>query len=545
MSYIVFARKYRPRLFDEIIGQGHITTTIKNAISQDRVAHSYIFSGPRGVGKTTTARIFAKALNCEKGPNAPEPCNSCPSCNEISQGVSLDILEIDGASNRGIEEIRNLRENVKFAPSKGRFKVYIIDEVHMLTAEAFNALLKTLEEPPPHVKFIFATTQVHKVPPTILSRCQRFDFRRITTKDILGNLKAITRDEKLNISEEALSLIARYADGSLRDGQVILDQIMSFTEKKAEASDVARMLGVVEEEIISRLADSIKTKDAAGALEIIDIFINEGRDTIQVVLSLIEYFRNLSVAKISEKADSLIDTGPDKIKRYQEEARRYTIEELLYIIYALSNTIDLIKKSNIARIPLEMTMIKLTKLGTAMPVKDIMERLNRVKADARVSPAPNIEAKPPIPAKTPAEMDEVLSSWTDVINHVKAKKISIASYLQEGYPVGLEDKTLSIGFPKELSFHKEMLESPENRRLIEEAAKEVLKIDIKVALLLVEPVKLPGRAVKTNAAQESFEAEGAGEREGVVKDEVDPLIKDAMDIFGADVNKDQSGGRKR
>ena len=209
MSYIVFARKYRPQAFDEVVGQSHITTTLKNAIAQNRVAHAYIFAGPRGVGKTTTARILAKALNCEKGPT-DNPCNKCPSCNEITQGISLDILEIDGASNRGIDEIRNLRENVKFSPSKGRFKVYIIDEVHMLTSEAFNALLKTLEEPPPHAKFIFATTQAHKVPPTILSRCQRFDFRRISIKDIVESLKVIAKKEGIKVDDEVLILIAKH-----------------------------------------------------------------------------------------------------------------------------------------------------------------------------------------------------------------------------------------------------------------------------------------------------------------------------------------------
>ena len=286
MSYIVFARKYRPQAFEEVVGQSHITTTLENAIAQDRVAHAYIFAGPRGVGKTTTARIFAKALNCEKGPTA-DPCNKCPSCLEITQGSSLDILEIDGASNRGIDEIRNLRENVKFSPSKGRFKVYIIDEVHMLTSEAFNALLKTLEEPPKHVKFIFATTQAHKVPPTILSRCQRFDFRRISIKDIVDSLKAIAKKEDLKVDDDVLILMAKHSDGSMRDAQVVLDQISSFADGRISLEDASKILGAVSDDILFSLAESIKSKDSLKALKIIDDLANEGKDVAQIVLYLI------------------------------------------------------------------------------------------------------------------------------------------------------------------------------------------------------------------------------------------------------------------
>ena len=308
MSYIVFARKYRPQAFDEVIGQSHITTTLANAIAQNRVAHAYIFAGPRGVGKTTTARIFAKALNCEKGPTA-NPCNKCPSCLEITQGSSLDILEIDGASNRGIDEIRNLRENVKFAPSKGHFKVYIIDEVHMLTIDAFNALLKTLEEPPAHVKFIFATTQAHKVPPTILSRCQRFDFRRISIKDIVESLKAIAKKEGLKVPDDVLILMAKHSDGSMRDAQVVLDQISSFAEGKISLEDASKILGAVSDDILFSLAESIKSKAALKALKIIDDLVNEGKDVAQIVLYFIEHFRDLLVAKINKDPSKLIDAS--------------------------------------------------------------------------------------------------------------------------------------------------------------------------------------------------------------------------------------------
>ena len=259
--YIVIARKYRPQTFDEVIGQTPISTTLKNAISLNRVGHAYLFSGPRGVGKTSMARIFAKALNCKKGPTVT-PCGECPACAEIEGARSLDVLEIDGASNRGIDEIRTLRENVKFAPAAGKYKIYIIDEVHQITADGFNALLKTLEEPPAHVKFIFATTSSHKVPATILSRCQRFDFRRISVETIAGALKEICKKEKIKIDDDALFTIAKTADGSLRDSQSVLDQMAASTEGKISKEDVVRSLGVLEEETLVELMNALAKRDA-------------------------------------------------------------------------------------------------------------------------------------------------------------------------------------------------------------------------------------------------------------------------------------------
>jgi DNA polymerase-3 subunit gamma/tau len=553
MAYIVFARKYRPKNFEEITGQSHITTTLKNAIEQSRVAHAYLFAGPRGVGKTTTARILAKALNCEKGPT-PKPCNKCASCQEITSGSSLDIMEIDGASNRGIDEIRSLRENAKFTPSKGAFKIYIIDEVHMLSNEAFNALLKTLEEPPPHVKFIFATTHAHKVPPTILSRCQRFDFRRIPTKDILANLKKITKEEKLSIDDDALSMIAKYGDGSMRDAQVILDQIASFTKEKVDASDVTKILGVVDDEVLFTLSGAIHNKDPKAALSIIDGLVNSGKDVMQAVVGLIEHFRNISITKVAKELDSLIDAGKDKIERYREESAKFTIEEMLYIIYTLSNAIDFMRKTDMARIPFEAALVKLTLSGGIVPIADIMKRVEALEGkvivpEVRIEnarPDPDSKTEDPVSRFVPrqsAGLDEILSSWLKVISYIKAKKISIASYLQEGDPIALEGSTLTIGFAKEFQFHKEVLESFENKKTIEAAIKDMLGLELRVLLVVTGPVTATGR-LASEGAQSANDSVSGNETAGEAAiEETDPIVKKALEMFGGKLAGTSGRGR--
>ncbi|MBP7056817.1 MAG: DNA polymerase III subunit gamma/tau [Candidatus Omnitrophica bacterium] len=587
MSYIVFARKYRPQEFADITGQSHITTTLKNAISQNRVAHAYIFAGPRGVGKTTAARILAKALNCEKG-STPTPCNKCPSCLEIIQGSSLDVLEIDGASNRGIDEIRNLRDNVKFAPSRGRYKIYIIDEVHMLTPEAFNALLKTLEEPPPHVKFIFATTHAHKVPSTILSRCQRFDFRRLSTRDILENLKAIAKNEALKVKEEALALIARHADGSMRDGQVILDQVVSFSRGAVGLEDATKILGVVGEDILFSLSDAFISKDAPAALKILSSLIDEGKDVVQVLFGLIEHFRNIAVVKVSKDPGSLLDVNSDSAKRYSAASEKLKIEEVLYIISILTNTVDMVRRSNLQRIPFEAAIIKLAQADSIVSLGEMMKRIDRLEksGSSTVNRQSSIVENPPIvdrPSVIVKEKKEagsadaandkrltinderttndalrttnsataatctasprlmaIVQGWQKVIGAICPKKMSIASYLQEGSLESVESNTLTMSFANELKFHKEMLEYPENRKLVESTIKDVLGMDLKVDFRLMEYSRPVTNITKGHAGTDSY-TEDAPDPESLISNDpadpkdADPIVNSALNMFGGQI----------
>ncbi len=376
MSYLVFARKFRPQTFDEVIGQEPITTTLKNAISKNRIAQSFLFTGSRGVGKTSTARIFAKALNCEKGP-ATNPCNQCSICQEITQGNSLDILEIDGASNRGVDEIRNLRENVKFKPARARFKIYIIDEVHMLTGEAFNALLKTLEEPPEHVKFIFATTEVHKLPLTILSRCQRFNFRRIPIEDLIKKLAEIAKKEKIKINDKALFLIAKSSEGSLRDGESLLDQLASFGEGEIKESDVTFSLGLTDEDLYFSVLEAIKNKDSKMVLAGVQKVSEEGKDLSQFAKGLLELFRNLLVLKAGDQTDNLIESTEEALKHLKKIKDSFSREELLLALTLIQQLTREVRWSESPRFLIETCLLK---LAHRADLRAIDELLNEIKA---------------------------------------------------------------------------------------------------------------------------------------------------------------------
>jgi len=504
MSYVVFALKWRPRNFDEIIGQNNIVATLKNAIQKNRLAHAYLFSGPRGVGKTSTARVLAKALNCKNGPTV-NPCSVCPACIDIAQGRSLDVIEIDGASNRGIDEIRTLRENVKFAPVQGKYKIYIIDEVHQITPEGFNALLKTLEEPPPFVKFIFATTHPHKVIPTILSRCQRLDFRRISVLEIINQLEKIARAEKINIDKQVLFAIARSSDGSLRDAESILDQLISFTKDEVSLKDVISMLGLVEQDTLFGIADKIINKDAAGALELFNNTIDSGKDIGNFLTNLIEHFRNLMVAKITLGNSRLIDLPEEICDKLLQQANAFSLEEIFSAFNTLVNTKEMTKRLESLRIPLEVSLVKLThdKKGSSLNVTVP----KHPKDPGRVSmekkpPAPEISAEggptsgwkkednlpSPIARIQSASLDNVKAIWRNMIDNLSRIKMSVATYLNEGVPSKLENNLLTVSFPMNYSLHKEALERKENKAVIEKTLSELLSTNIRVNFTLSKEV---------------------------------------------------------
>ena len=506
MPYVVFALKWRPKNFDEVIGQEHIVSTLKNSLVKNRLAHAYLFCGPRGVGKTSLARILAKSLNCKNGPTLT-PCQVCPACVEIAQSRSMDVIEIDGASNRGIDEIRTLRENVKFSPVSGKFKIYIIDEVHMLTPEAFNALLKTLEEPPEFVKFIFATTHPHKVIPTILSRCHRFDFRRIPVTEIIAQLEKIVKEENIAIDKEVLFAIAKSSDGSLRDAESILDQLVSFAKEKVTLKDVISVLGVVEQDALFEITDKIIQKDALAALELFNKIIDEGKDTGVFLSYLIEHFRNLMVAKISRADSRLIDLPQDICERLLKQADAFTLDEIFSTFNVMVNTQETAKRMDSVRIPLEISLVKLAQekkdSGLKAPVKEA--RNDPPQTD---DPPANNES-----AAISVTLDEIRNNWQNLIERLKFVKISVATYLNEGNPEKLAGSALTISFAKDSSLHKESLERKENKAIIEKAIAELLNCQLRINFILSK--------------------EDAKKQEE--QDENNPMIKSVLDAFGGKI----------
>ncbi len=381
MAYLVTARKWRPQLFVDVVGQEHITETLKNAIKNNRIAHAYLFTGPRGVGKTTTARIFAKALNCENPADA-EPCNKCAMCLDIQNLQSMDIIEIDGASNRGIDEIRTLRESVKYAPTRGKYKIYIIDEVHMLTKESFNAFLKTLEEPPENTIFIFATTDVHKVPLTIISRCQRFDFRRIQMDTIKETLAKIAEAEKIKIDDKTLTIIAKKADGALRDAESYFDQIVSFCGNDIDSEIVAKMLNLIGEEVYFKISDSILNKEFKTVFEVTNTIYENGWDFIDFINGLTEHFRNIMTIILTENT-LLIETADIYKEQYLNYLGKFSKGDLLRTMNYLNKVQQELRFSQNQKLKIEIALTHLIGLEKSQTMTELISQLNSANPEKK------------------------------------------------------------------------------------------------------------------------------------------------------------------
>ena len=393
MSFIVTARKWRPQLFDDVVGQQHISTTLKNAIEGNRIGHAYIFAGPRGVGKTTTARILAKRLNCEK-PNGGEPCNECSSCRSFLKSQSLDIIEIDGASNRRIDEIRTLRESVKYAPTSGQYKVYIIDEVHMLTTESFNALLKTLEEPPERTIFIFATTDIHKVPLTIISRCQRFDFRRIELEEIKSLLKKIADAEKIKIDDDSLTLIAKKADGALRDAESIFDQVVSFCGIDVDIKLIKQMLNLIDDEIFFQISDAVLAKNFKVAFEVSDKIYSNGWNFIDFINGLVEHFRNISTLVITKTTD-FIESSESLKSMYAEYIDRFSEGDLLRILSFLTKTQNELRISQNQKLKVEISLTHLIGFEKSSTITELLTKTSSGEIEESKKKTEVVNTNPP------------------------------------------------------------------------------------------------------------------------------------------------------
>lgn len=470
MSFVVTARKYRPQRFDQVVGQEHITVTLKNAINSGRIAHAYLFTGPRGVGKTTTARILAKSLNCFN-PKDAEPCNECEMCLSIQSFQLMDIIEIDAASNRGIDEIRTLRESVKYAPTKGKYKVYIIDEVHMLTKDSFNAFLKTLEEPPSHTVFIFATTDVHRVPVTIISRCQRYDFRRIQLDIIKKLLSEIAENEKIKIDDQSLTIIAKKADGGLRDAESFFDQVVAYCGNNVEFKTVIKILNLIDEENYFLLTDAILNKDFLKAFEIADSIYKNGWNFADFLEGLIEHFRNIMTVIVTSSTN-LIEAAEVHLPRYLSYQDKFTEGDILRALNFLSRTLSELKFSQNLKIKVETALCYLIALEKTESITSLIEKINSgitsVKSDTKKNeykiesseiksasisqsvsePKPNISVQKPKEEQKQAtlfNLESIRTKWEGFQNLVKNEKsLILGHYIPSMIPISLERDNLIV-----------------------------------------------------------------------------------------------------
>ena len=516
-------RKWRPRTFEEVVGQEHVVRTLRNALTSGRVHHAYLFTGPRGTGKTTTARLLAKAVNCLAEDPADRPCNECAICQAVNEGRLMDLIEIDAASNTGVDDVRELRERVGYRPTEARYKVYVIDEVHMLSNAAFNALLKTLEEPPPHAIFVLATTEPHRIPATVLSRCQRFDFRRIPLAAIVERLERITQGEGIVAEREALTLIARQATGSMRDAESLLDQLAAYTDGGITVEVVRAALGTGAEEAVTALVDALASGEVAKGLTVINQAVDRGADPRQFARQVVEHLRGLLLTRLGSDAIPLY--VPDEMREsFQAQAARFQPHQLARAVRLFSQAASEARAAWQPQLPLELAFVEAalppeggkqpaggtararsssppasrTRAGAAPPPKKRAETVHRRAAPAPQPPSPSVpppeeEVSPPDrqPAGDAPSLEEIQGRWQELLSAIRPRNLSLEALLRSGRPVGVEGGAVLIGFAHQ--FHKGKVEEETNRRTVEEVLAQLFGRPVRVRCVLAPTASSPQR----------------------------------------------------